>query len=60
MAWEVVHGKPVIFDTQSGKVFKTAKQLDDVVQGRIGEAALTRLDNKSLNPLFIQRWLQNG
>lgn len=59
MAYEIVKGKPVIFDNQNGKVFKTAEDLKDVVD-RFSDAGFTRLDNKELNDAFIQRWVKNN
>ena len=59
MAWEIVKGKPVIFDCQSGKKYDTPemfKELGDM----ISEASTTRLDNVDLNKDFLLRWLQNA
>ena len=59
MAYEIVKGKPVIFDNQRGKVYKTAEDLKDVVD-RFSDAGFTRLDNKELSDAFIQRWVKNN
>ena len=59
MAYEIVNGKPVIFDTQSQKIFKDIVDLD-VYTSRAKDAGFTRLDNKDLNSDFLQRWLKNN
>lgn len=59
MAYEIVKGKPVIFDNQRGKVYKTAEDIKDVVD-RFSDAGFTRLDNKELSDAFIQRWVKNN
>lgn len=55
MAYEIINGKPVIFDAQSGRRY-TGAALDKVSTG-IGNAAFTRLDDKDLNFDFLQRWV---
>ena len=59
MAYEIVNGKPVIFDTQRQKVFKDIADLD-IYTSRAKDAGFTRLDNKDLNTDFLQRWLKNN
>lgn len=62
MAYEIVNGKPVIFDTQSGKVFKNVtelrKEFGDI--GGIAEAGYTRLDDIPMNSDFLLRWVKNA
>ena len=60
VAWEVIGGKPVIIDTQSGKMFKTADDLNKYYgTGSIASAGFTRLDNVALNNDFLSRWVKN-
>lgn len=59
MAWEIVKGKPVIFDCQDGTKYETPemfKQFGDLVSN----ARVSRLDNVDLNKDFLLRWLQNA
>lgn len=58
MAWEIIRGKPVIFDTQSGKAYKTIDELAKIADA-IGDAGATRLDDMPLNNAFLRRWIQN-
>lgn len=63
VAWEIVNNKPVVFDTQTGKVFKSYSQMKkeyEELTGGIQEAALTRLDNVSLNNDFLMRWVKRA
>lgn len=59
IAWEKVKGKIVIFDTQSGKVFKDAESFDEVA-GNMKTAAFTRLDDKALNTDYLLRWMKDA
>lgn len=59
MVWEIINGKPVIFDAQSGKKFtSTASFLKQFQDAGIADAAITRLDNVPLNEDFLLRWLR--
>lgn len=59
MAYEVVKGKPVIFDGQTGKVFEAAdKFLKDMPS--VKDAGFTRLDNVDLNVDYLMRWMTNA
>lgn len=61
MAWEVIKGKPVIFDTQNGRRYRSMKDLiDDVGEDVIHSASATRLDNIPLNEDFLLRWVKNA
>jgi hypothetical protein len=60
MAWEVVNNKPVVIDTQRGKLYKTSADLFDDVGHNISTAATTRLDNIPLNEKFLTRWLKDA
>jgi GNAT superfamily N-acetyltransferase len=59
VAYEVVKGKPVVFDTQSGKKYETAKELSELVDFA-GQIAYTRLDNRELNMDYLTRWVQDA
>lgn len=58
MAYEIINNKPVIFDAQSGAVYKTPSDLDQIM-AYVGRANYTRLDNKKLNPLMMMAWVQD-
>jgi hypothetical protein len=58
LAWEVVKGKPVIFDTQNGKTYRDSKAFSSFTPV-VHDAAYTRLDNKPLDEVFLKRWAQN-
>ena len=58
MAWEIVKGKPVIFDTQTGTKYDNPDKLNSV-GSRIMSAGLTRLDNVDLNEDYLKRWVRN-
>lgn len=74
MVWEVVNGKPVVFDAQSQKMFKSPESLSELVEygsdrnwrqsllnvPKVSNAAITRLDNVELNEDFVKRWVKNG
>jgi hypothetical protein len=59
MAWEIINGKPVIFDTQVLQRYNTPEKFEEL-QNMLEEAAITRLDNVQLNEDFLLRWLQNA
>ncbi len=61
MAWEVVKGRPVIFDVQTGTKITTSLQLAKHVEaaGGIMDAGYTRLDDLPLNADFLLRWVKN-
>lgn len=59
MAYEIVGGKPHVFDTQKG-VFH---DLTQTVEGKWGDfhgAEITRLDNVDLDLDFLTRWATNN
>lgn len=58
MAWEIIKGKPVIFDCQTGTKYDVDKLKD--LDSIISKASLTRLDNLDLNSEFLRRWLDNA
>jgi hypothetical protein len=59
IAYEIVGKKPVVFDTQNGKVYKSAKDLSELTPVML-DVAHTRLDNKPLNEDLIRRWSTNA
>jgi hypothetical protein len=63
VAWEIVHGKPVIFDTQAGEKFTHPSEMAKFFKEKglsINKAGWTRLDNVDLNEDFLLRWLKNA
>lgn len=58
MAWEIVNNKPVIFDAQSGKKFKSYEEFNNTFKASVKEMGITRLDNVALNDNFLLRWLK--
>jgi hypothetical protein len=58
MAWEVVNGKPVVFDTQVKETYKSPADFKKF-SGIINDAAITRLDNKKLDEDYLRRWAVN-
>ena len=61
VAWEIIGGKPVIFDGQTGTSYKSVKDmLEDFGEENIGQVGYTRLDNIPLNEDFLLRWVKNA
>lgn len=59
VAWEIVHGKPVIFDAQTGKKYSNAESFSEI--GNLANhLGYTRLDDRQLNEEFLLRWLKNA
>lgn len=58
VAYEIVKGKPVIFDTQTGKMFSTPEEFKEYGD-KIGTSGYTRLDNVHLNQDFLSKWVTN-
>ena len=59
MAWEILNGKPVVIDNQSGTVYDSAKALSAIAYG-VKSADILRLDDKILNDDFLLRWIKNA
>lgn len=59
MAWEIIGGKPHIFDTQTGKVYSSIAAFDKDMGKVINQAGITRLDNIPLNENFLRKWVFN-
>lgn len=61
MAWEIVGGRPHVFDPQTGEHFASARDLrHSIGDSSISEASFLRLDNVDMNTDFLQRWLRNA
>lgn len=58
MAWEIVNGKPILYDCQHCLMFDTPEKFK-VFADKIQEVAFQRLDNVDLNLDFLQRWCEN-
>ena len=58
LAWEIINGKPVIFDTQTRKKYESYADLDGLPA--IGDSKFIRLDNLPLNDKFLRRWLKDA
>lgn len=59
MAWEVINGLPVIFDNQSGEVYKNLKDFEKMAMD-VDSGGLTRLDNIDLNFDFLAKWIKDA
>lgn len=61
MAWEIIGGRPHVFDPQTGEHFASARDLrSSIGDSSIAEASFLRLDNQPMNTQFLQRWLRNA
>lgn len=58
VVWEIIGGKPVVIDCQSGKKYTNSFELFG--NDMIDSAAYTRLDNRPLNDPFLRRWVKNA
>jgi hypothetical protein len=59
MAFEVVKGKPVIFDTQNATTYRDPASFKKFAETTY-EAAHTRTDNAQFNENFLKRWMINN
>lgn len=59
MAYEIVNGNPVIFDTQTGDAYKKPTDFLDLGKN-VTDAGFTRLDNVDLNTDYLLKWVKNG
>lgn len=59
MAYEVVKGKPIIFDGQTGKRFESFDTFTKTMPS-VKAAGFTRLDNIELNHDYLMRWMTNA
>lgn len=59
IAWEIINGKPVIFDCQTGTRFLNPEEFSSYGD-LVSSANLIRLDNIDLDNDFLLRWLKNA
>jgi hypothetical protein len=59
MAYEIIKGKPVIFDGQTGKKFEAAEEFLKAMP-HVKSSGFTRLDNIDLNVDYLMRWMTNA
>lgn len=60
IAYEIVKGKPVLFDTQSGKKFKTPDEAANFYKINMTKIGFTRLDNKPIDEAWVERWVKSN
>lgn len=59
MAFEIIKGKPIIFDCQTSTEYSSPEDLSKLAK-YIVKASTTRLDNIDLNEDFLMRWMKNA
>ena len=59
LAWEIVKGKPVVFDCQRRQMYESGRELGDSLK-HISGAVYQRLDDKELDLGFLSRWVKPG
>lgn len=59
MAWEIINGKPVIFDCQTDQRFETVDSFMERA-AYIKQASSMRLDNIELNTDFLKKWIKDS
>ena len=59
VAYEIIGGKPVIFDTQNGKTYQSPKDLQKA-QWATSSAQFTRLDNQEFDKNYVERWVKDA
>ena len=65
MAYEIIRGRPVIFDCQSGEMYDDPSWLMELtrpngVESMVAGCSFTRLDDKELDEDFLRRWVVNA
>lgn len=65
VAYEIVRGRPVIFDCQSGEMYDDPSWLKELtrpngVESMVAGCSFTRLDDKELDEDFLRRWVVNA
>lgn len=60
IAYEIVKGKPMVIDTQSGKQIKNSSDWSSNYPLIASEVYISRLDNKPLNYAWLERWAKNN
>lgn len=59
MAFEIIRGKPVIFDTQSGRRYTESSSEFQRIVDNMAAVSYTRLDNKTLDTNYLMKWVRN-
>lgn len=59
VAWEIVNGRPVIFDAQEGTKYSSTEEIVNLGLKAM-KAGYTRLDNQTINMDAIGRWVKNN
>lgn len=59
IAYEIIKGKPVIFDCQTGEMLDNLSKFKKYAD-RIDRANFTRLDNLDLDLDYLTRWIKNA
>ena len=59
IAYEIIKGKPVLFDTQSGQRFTSPTQMANKYKVKMKNAGFTRLDNKPIDEAWVERWVKD-
>ena len=60
LAWEIINGKPVIFDCQMKNLYRNPRELYDLTKhGIVDYATFQRLDNAELDYNFLLKWCKN-
>ena len=59
VAYEIIGGKPVVFDTQSGKTYSTPKELNKLTI-MAQSMKFNRLDDKNLNDFAMAAWIKDA
>lgn len=65
VAYEIVRGRPVIFDCQSGEMYDDPSWLMELtrpngVESLVAGCSFTRLDDKEFDEDFLRRWVVNA
>lgn len=58
--WEIIGGKPIIFDSQTGRMYKSAAEMINDYGDNVAGATSLRLDQLPLNNDFLMRWVKNA
>lgn len=59
MAWEIIKGKPVIFDTQTKSKYDSPELILEYAS-RMKTVSFSRLDNVNLDETIMGRWVKNA
>lgn len=59
VAYEIIGGKAVIFDTQNGKTYQSPKEMVDAGWAT-SSSQFTRLDNEKFDKNFVERWVKDA